>query len=86
MVILKTSKVGVNDTPTLVNININFYIKIMSTKKAKKEVKKRGLIPSMIQKSEKSKNYVYHLTNGTTLEFENKEFPAISNTNQLTLF
>lgn len=53
---------------------------------------KKALTPTMVMKSEKSKNYVYTLSNGTTLEFENKDFPngkAVQqkgNPNQITLF
>lgn len=53
---------------------------------------KKAFTPTMIMKSEKEKNYIYTLSNGTTLEFESKEFPnqktiqQKGNPNQITLF
>lgn len=53
---------------------------------------KKALTPTMVMKTEKNKNYVYPLSNGTFLEFESKEFPSGNmvqqkgNPNQLTFF
>ncbi len=73
---------GVTDTPTPVNIYVNFKYKIMKAKKAQK----KALTPTMIMKSEKSKNYCYRLSNGDYLEFKNKDFPIVENNGQLSIF
>ncbi|WP_281638422.1 hypothetical protein [Flavobacterium marginilacus] len=60
--------------------------------KATTHQQKKALTPSMVIKTEKEKNYMYKLSNGTYLEFESKEFPTGNkvqqkgNPNQMTLF
>ncbi|UOX33225.1 hypothetical protein LXD69_14405 [Flavobacterium sediminilitoris] len=51
-----------------------------------KKAQKKALTPTMIMKSEKSKNYCYRLSNGDYLEFKNKDFPIVENNGQLSIF
>ena len=44
--------------------------------KITKSSEKKGLIITHVFKSEKSKQYVYTLSNGSTLEFQDKVFPT----------
>jgi len=64
-------------------------MKQIQTTKPKRQNK--GLIPSMVHKTDKEKGYIYHLSNGDFLYFENKIFPTDklekkSNPAQLNLF
>lgn len=55
------------------------------TKKVTK--KSKGLVPTMVQKSEKVKEYIYVLSNGIEITFNDKIFPdGTKLSNQLELF
>ena len=62
-------------------------IKKMTKKTLKKD---KGLIPSMVQKSDKDNDYVYILKNGSELRFKSDKFPVseplITNNGQLLIF
>lgn len=51
-----------------------------------KKQPKKAITPTMVQRAEKSKDYVYKLSNGQYLSFTNKKFPINETPNQLTLF
>ncbi|MGL3000515.1 hypothetical protein [Flavobacterium sp. RSSB_23] len=60
-------------------------------RKATPKRQNKGLIPSMIHKTEKEKGFIYRLSNGDFLYFEDKIFPTDkvenkSNPAQLNLF
>ena len=57
----------------------------------KKTVKKdKGLVPTMVQKSQKVNEYIYVLSNGSEISFKDKNFPIeapkILNNGQLLIF